>query len=111
MSNSAENGGQAGGAQQQDGSNTAHDESSFNHPGDSSLGDTSADGAADHSQQSQLQDGQQASQQQPTTDTPGNGYSTTLSGDPLMVIDKSKIPRPYKCPFPNCDKAFYRLEQ
>ena len=29
----------------------------------------------------------------------------------LLVIDKSKIPRPYKCPFPNCDKDFYRLEQ
>ena len=38
-----------------------------------------------------------------------NGHP--LSGDPLMIIDKSKIPRPYKCPFPNCDKAFYRLEQ
>lgn len=41
---------------------------------------------------------------------PSPSHSGTI-GEGLLVIDKSKIPRPYKCPFPNCDKAFYRLEQ
>lgn len=56
--------------------------------------------------------GEQQQQEDGNTSMDGGlGYSTPLSGDPLMIIDKSKIPRPYKCPFPNCDKAFYRLEQ
>lgn len=74
--------------------------------GDASFGDASAEDSGSHEQPSH--DGIYSS---PVTGAPGNGYTTTLSGDPLMVIDKSKIPRPYKCPFPNCDKAFYRLEQ
>ncbi|KAG0184720.1 hypothetical protein DFQ28_010659 [Apophysomyces sp. BC1034] len=28
----------------------------------------------------------------------------------ITPMDKTNIPRPYKCPFPTCQKSFYRLE-
>ncbi|KAG0174036.1 hypothetical protein DFQ28_008898 [Apophysomyces sp. BC1034] len=28
----------------------------------------------------------------------------------IAPVDKANVPRPYKCPFPTCQKSFYRLE-
>lgn len=74
---------------------------------DQSLHDDDSGHAAAEQQQQHQEEGDGSE----THMSGGLGYSMPLSGDPLMIIDKSKIPRPYKCPFPNCDKAFYRLEQ